>query len=180
MRSARMQKGERIDSFLLKLQEVRDKLVVVGSSPQPTEMVRLTLNSISEEWQVSVQSILGKGKLSNWGGMWTTLQQEEMRQDLVMCKLDSNSSSGRKPKEEEENATLASKGQQEQRRWKKDVSKIKCFWCGEFGHYATKCPLKKKDKDKKHDLQATTTKIKEDFAMISQIPPGERWGDLVL
>ena len=41
--------------------------------------------------------------------MWAALQQEEMRRDLVKCKLDSSSSSGTKPKEEEENATLASK-----------------------------------------------------------------------
>lgn len=73
-----------------------------------------------------------------------------------------------KPKDEEENTTLASKGQQEQWRHNKDVSKIKCFRCGEFGHYATQCPLKKKDKDEKHDPKAASTKIEEeDFSMIA-------------
>lgn len=52
MRSTQMQKGERINLFLAKLQETRDKLAVVGSTPQPTEMVRLALNSVSKEWQV--------------------------------------------------------------------------------------------------------------------------------
>ena len=42
--------------------------------------------------------------------MWAALEQEEMGRDLVKCKLDSNNNSGKKPKEEEENATLASKG----------------------------------------------------------------------
>ena len=42
---------------------------------------------------------------------------------------------------------------------KKDVSKIKCFRCGEFGHYATQSPLKKKDKDEKHDPK--------EFAMVA-------------
>jgi len=38
---------------------------------------------------------------------------------------------------EEEGVALTSKGQQEQCRRKKDVSKIKCFRCGEMGHYNT-------------------------------------------
>lgn len=54
MRSTQMQKGECIDPFLTKLQEIRNSLVVVGSTPQPTKMVRLALNSVSEEWQVFV------------------------------------------------------------------------------------------------------------------------------
>ena len=107
-------------------------------------MVRLALNSVSEEWQVFVQSILGRATLPNWHEMWATLKQVELRRDLVNCKLDGSNSSGLKPKEEDENAA---KGQQEQQRKKKDVSKIKCFKCGEFGHYATQCPLRKKDKD---------------------------------
>ena len=65
-------------------------------------------------------------------------------------------------------------------RSKKDISKIKCFRCGELGHYATQCTLKKRGKDEKHDPQAATTKIEEEFAMIAHIPPKERWGDLVL
>lgn len=74
MRSARIQKGERIDPFLSKLQEVRDQLAPVGSSPQPIEMVRLALKSISEEWKVFVPSILGREKLSDWERMWAALQ----------------------------------------------------------------------------------------------------------
>lgn len=144
-------------------------------------MVRLVLNSVSDEWQVFVQSILGRATLSNWDEMWAALKQEELRRDLVKCKLDRSSNSESKPKEEEDNAVLASKGQQEQQRWKKDVSKMKCFRCGEMGHYTTQCPLKKKDKDEKHDPKATPAKIEEEeFAMTAEIPPRERWVDLEL
>ena len=71
-----------------------------------------SLNSFSEEWQVFVQSILGRAALPNWDEMWATLKQEELRRDLVKVKIDgSNNSSALKPKEEEENATFASKGE---------------------------------------------------------------------
>jgi len=108
-----------------------------------------------------------------------------MTRDLVKTTITgSSSSSGTKQVKEEENATLASKGQQEQRRKKKDISEAKCLRCGELGHYNTQCPLRKEEKQ---DQQATSTEIdklssrlEEEFSMVTDIPPGVRWGDLVL
>ena len=98
----------------------------------------------------------------------------------------SSSSSGTMEVKEEENATLASKGQQEQH-GRKDISKAKCFICSELGHYSTQCPLRKRDKEEKQDQQAASAEIdrlfsrsEEELSMIIDIPPGVRWGDLVL
>ena len=81
--------------------------------------------------------------------MWAALQQEVLRRDLLKIHLEDGSSGSKVKKEEEDNTALASKGQQKQK--KKDLSKIKFFRCGEMGHYATQCPLKKKDKEEKED-----------------------------
>jgi len=63
LRLIQMQKGEGIDPFLTRIQEVRDQRSAVGEVAQSIELVRLTLNSVSEDWQGFVQSILGKDKL---------------------------------------------------------------------------------------------------------------------
>ena len=106
-----MQKGEGVSLYLQRLQDPRDQLIVVGSTPQPTAMVRIDLNGVSDEWKVFVQSILGREKLPSWEEMWATLQHEELRRDLVKVNLSGSSGSGSEMKEEE-NTTLASKGQQ--------------------------------------------------------------------
>ena len=107
-----MQKGEGVNSYLQRLQDTRDQLVAVGSTPQSTAMVRTALNGVSDEWQVFVQSILGRERLPSWEEMWVALQLEEFRRDLVKVNLNGNSGSGAKIKEEEENTTLASKGKE--------------------------------------------------------------------
>ena len=83
-------------------------MATIGAAPKATEMVRLDLNSVSEDYQVFFQSILGKENLSDWESMWATLQQKEMRRDLLRCQLEGGSNSCSKiKKEEEENAALA-------------------------------------------------------------------------
>ena len=52
----------------------------------------------------------GQANLPDGDSMWATIKQEELRRDLVKCKLHGSNNSGSKPKEEEDNATFASKG----------------------------------------------------------------------
>jgi len=80
---------------LTRVQDVRDHLSEVGSAPEPTKFIRLDLNNVFEECQVSVQRILGREKLPDWDRMWADLQQEEMRRDLVKSTISGRSSSAR-------------------------------------------------------------------------------------
>ena len=84
-----MKKGQSIDTFLGGLNEIRDQLIAIGATLDEELMVRTTLNAVSEDWEVFLQSILGRGTLLPWDEMWETLRQEEIRQQ-------SNTGSNRK------------------------------------------------------------------------------------
>lgn len=82
-----MQKRECVDPFLAKLKETCDELSVAGHTPQDSELVRLNLNFVLDDWQIFVQSIFGKAALPNWDEMGATLKQEELRRDLLKVNL---------------------------------------------------------------------------------------------
>ena len=154
----------------------------MGSTPDPKFMARIALNAISKEWETFVQSILGRVTHPSWEEMWLALRQEALR------RLTKTGSSGKgvRIKKEEDDATLALGGQQGlQKRKKKDISKVKCFNCGELGHYASQCP-RKKGKGEASDSRAALAKaekdveIDDDCAMSAHVPLEKRWGDIEL
>ena len=61
--NARMQKGEGIDLFLTKIQDIWDELAAIGEAPQDTQLVHLALNNVSKEWEIFIQGILGRDTL---------------------------------------------------------------------------------------------------------------------
>ena len=79
-------------------------------------------------------------------------------------------------KEDEEDAALASKRQQGK---KKDLSKIKCFQCGELGHFINNCPRKKKDKEASSSKDVVADDGPEDDAAMNTHEP-RKWGDMDL
>ena len=79
-----------------------------------------------------------------------------MRHALVQTFISRSSSKGSKGVKEEDNVALSSKGPSQGHgsqgeKKKKDLSKVKCFRRGKFGHYSTQCPQRKKDKQEKQD-----------------------------
>ena len=95
-----------------------------------------------------------------------------------------SSGKGGQIKKEEEDAALTFAGQQGKRK-KQDISEVKCFHCGELGHYASQCP-RKKNKGEASDSKAAPAKAKkevgtdDDCAMSAHAPLEKRWGDFEL
>jgi len=110
--------------------------------------------------------------------MWAALHQEEIRR---VTKTGSNSKGIRI--KEEVDVALASEGKQEKR--KKDLSKVKCFHCGELGHYPTQCS-RKKSKGEAFETKAVPVRAEKEMetddvcAMSAHTPLERKWGDIEL
>ena len=47
---------------------------------------------------------------------------------------------------------------------KKDLRRVRCYACNEFGHYDGQCPNKKRGKQEKEEQVTTTTEIESYIA----------------
>ena len=55
-----MTKGEEIDPFLFRLQVIQDQLIAMGVKVEDDVMLRTDLNAVTFDWEMFVQSILGR------------------------------------------------------------------------------------------------------------------------
>eukprot|EP00253_Pinus_taeda_P027074 PITA_27074 len=166
--SLRMKEGTLIadhlnafNTLLVQLQSIEVKI--------PSEDKAITLLcSLPESWDHFVTSIiLSSSETIEFDDVVASLLSEETRRKShfetstseAMMEIRWNTRDGTSSKgEDEEKFALAGKekkgkGKKSQSNpessqggKKKDLSKIKCFHCDEFGHYATNCPHKKTSK----------------------------------
>ena len=52
------------------MKEIWDQLTSIGATPDQELMGRTALNAVLEDWEVFVQSILGRVTLLNWEELW--------------------------------------------------------------------------------------------------------------
>jgi hypothetical protein len=153
LRSTKMAKGESMVTYLTKFTQIRDELAVVGEAVDETELVRTTLNGFTKQWEVFVRGVVAREKLPDWERLWDDFTQEELRLDATQASQPKS--------EEEENVALHAK-KSSGAGGSRDMSKVRCFACHKTGHYASKCPNKKKKKES--EVAATTSTEMDAFA----------------
>ena len=65
-----MNKDEGVASYLTRVAQVKDELVVVGEIFPDLELVRIALKGFTKKWDVFVKCIVGREKLLNWSRLW--------------------------------------------------------------------------------------------------------------
>jgi uncharacterized membrane protein YgcG len=211
LRSIRMLEDESVTSFLARFTQIRDELGAVGEVIVPNSLVRQALHSFTKPWASFIQGIVAREALPTWERMWDDFAQEEIR-------LASESSGQRQQQsgQGDEELALWTKGKKKTGRGgqqgpktggqsqrsgggaessggqgnsqMRDMSTVRCFACGEMGHYAGQCPKKKKKKQQ--DGSAATAEEMEfsdqfvrECAFITTLstitPSSISWGDRV-
>jgi hypothetical protein len=171
LKSIKMTKAENVVTYLIRLTHVRDELGAVGEAIVDSDLVRTALNGVSKQWVVFVEGIVAREKLPGWERLWDDFVQEETRRGYV----HGSSSTGH----EKENVALATTskkkfrnspkgGQKPKGEGKKDMSKVKCFSCHKFGHYAGQYPNKKKKQTTASaEVEEFSTKFDKEFSLIA-------------
>ena len=108
-----------------------------------------------------MQGVVAREKLPDWTRLWDDFVQEETREGTFQNGTQSN----------EENVALLIKGKGKGgKKREKDLSKVRCYNCNKFGHYASQCP-KKKDEDKEGATSAKVldfvAKFEKEFSLAS-------------
>jgi hypothetical protein len=154
----RMSKGEGVAAYLTKVKQMIDELLAVEVKLSTTEIVRSTLKGFSKEWNPFIAGIVARENLPSWDRLWDNYCQEEIKRGKDEENLALASRKGMKCKK----ATVSGGGATGGGEPKKDLSRIKCYMCGEFGYYVRQCPEAKRGKGTKGKKQQVVAQAEEE------------------
>jgi hypothetical protein len=133
-----------------------------------SKLVRKKLKGFRKEWTPFFKGIMEREKILDWSRMWD---------DFVLEELQDEDLNGGQYKNNDENVSLVSQEKKgkfkkfsngeyaSQNDKKKGTSKVKCYACHNFGHYAGQCPNKKKGGNEAQPEVATWSKaLADEFA----------------
>jgi putative lipoic acid-binding regulatory protein len=134
LRDTKMTKDDTVASYFVRISQLRDQLQAIEEVIPEKEIVNIALNGLSRSWDAFAASMNTRKEFPTLEELWTCCAQEETRIN----------SKGRSQKEEDAQA-YATKfkrhggkkrfGSRKKFNHKRDMSKVQCFGCHEYGHY---------------------------------------------
>jgi hypothetical protein len=120
LHDTKMCKEESVFSYLTRVAQVKDVLVVVGEVISDSELVRIALNGFTKEWEVFVKCVVGPENLPDWSRLWDDFTQEEI--------WERSQSSEQKTDGVDENVALTTKSKKKGSSGR-ELSKVRCYCC---------------------------------------------------
>jgi hypothetical protein len=149
----RINNEDTVVNYIMNITHIQDHIIVIGETIHDDELLNVALRGLPRSWEPFVQGICARDKFLDFDRLWKDCIQKEnqlvSKDDMdgvvksssdenqsiathtrkgKMGSLDKKGPSGRRDSLERE-ASL-------EPRQKKDISKIRCFECHDFGHYA--------------------------------------------
>jgi hypothetical protein len=154
LQNLKMTKDDTIATFFMKISEIKDKLGSIGESIIYREIFMITPNSLPRHWEPFIQSINGREKLPQFDHLWEDYTQEETKiiaRGVQESHYNDNKSLASHTKRGKINRRIFGKAFKDKKtspasghEHRKEISKIQCFKCDNYGHIARDFPTRKK------------------------------------
>jgi len=135
MKNLKKGRDESVQSYFLKLTEIRNNLLAIGETIADREMVLTALGGISSKWHVFITTILNNNVIPDFDEVLSRCTQEETR--MMEYENEGNVAFTARAKKKN-NGGLRNHG-----RAGVKGKKGRCYTCNKTGHYARECPNKK-------------------------------------
>ena len=134
-----MNKDEGVGPFFTKVAQVRDQLTAIGITVDDDDLVQTVVDGLPNSWETFLASVSGRENQSNFDRLWHDCLEEEGRvSGKATGTKDVNLALTTKTKKFKKPSPQQKKGKKPQGRHI-DVSKVECYNCHKFGHFAKDC-----------------------------------------
>eukprot|EP00253_Pinus_taeda_P022616 PITA_22616 len=140
-------KDEDIQSYFLRITEIKNDFLPIGKVIPDRELTITTLRGLPFEWYIFKTTLLNNDQISGFEELMSRCIQEETRmveQEIPSNKGNPTAFSSHAKRRNDSGSKGHFKGKPGSKGGKKGI----CFVCNKFGHYARECPNRK---DTSHD-----------------------------
>ena len=138
----KLNKEESVGSFFTKIAQVRDQLIVIGITVNDDDLVQTVVDGLPSSWETFMASVNGRENQPTFERLWHDCIEEEGRTSGKVTK-EGNLALAAKTKKFKKPLPQQKKGNIPQGKFS-DVSKVECYNCHKFGHFAMDCRENKK------------------------------------
>jgi hypothetical protein len=150
-----MLEDESVTSFLGRYTQIRDNLGAIGEVVNPNYLVGIAMNSFTKPWGPFIRGIVSREVMPTWERMLDKFIQEDIS---LAVEASGQQHQQKQPvssveelalwKRERIRPVLEVPPQGGERRnssgQKRDMSTVRCFTCGDMGHYAGHVPRRRR------------------------------------